>query len=237
MRSSSDQGNSLVRKTEQGARITPSALGPGGNMAQHEIRIDPSPPLGKEPSIGHNRWHPDIPPAVSCTPGDGVEIEARDTFDLQTRRRRSRRGLGLQGGRDPRGTAGGDGVHSAGSALGFCGTTFRIHTSCSGTSQTARSHPAGTSPRRRPRRFFATTGISVNRDGNDLLGEREGGGAQCAPQRDRPPRRRVRVHAGNRCTRSAAWRSNSRSATSSTSRPHRVGAVAPRGRRPLEAEG
>ena len=52
-------------------------------MAKHEIRIDRSLPLGKEPTTGHNRWHPDIEPIVVCQPGDEVEMETRDAFDLQ----------------------------------------------------------------------------------------------------------------------------------------------------------
>ena len=36
-----------------------------------EIRIDRSKTLVEEPDTGHNRWHPDIPPAIRCDPGDG----------------------------------------------------------------------------------------------------------------------------------------------------------------------
>jgi formamidase len=50
-------------------------------MATHEIRIDRRLPLASEPHTGHNRWHPDIPPAVRCEPGDEVVLETRDTFD------------------------------------------------------------------------------------------------------------------------------------------------------------
>jgi formamidase len=50
-------------------------------MATHEIRIDRSLPLAAEPHTGHNRWHPDIPPALRCEPGDEVVLETRDTFD------------------------------------------------------------------------------------------------------------------------------------------------------------
>jgi formamidase len=52
-------------------------------MAVHEIRIDPAKPLADEPGTGHNRWHPDIPPAVRCEPGDEVVMETRDAFDGQ----------------------------------------------------------------------------------------------------------------------------------------------------------
>ena len=50
-------------------------------MATHEIRIDRRLPLAAEPHTGHNRWHPDIPPALRCEPGDEVVLETRDTFD------------------------------------------------------------------------------------------------------------------------------------------------------------
>jgi formamidase len=55
-------------------------------MATHEIRIDPSRPLGAEPDTGHNRWHPDIPPVVRCKPGDEVVLETRDALDGQLTR-------------------------------------------------------------------------------------------------------------------------------------------------------
>ena len=98
-----------------------------GLMATHEIRIDRSLPLAAEPHTGHNRWHPDIPPALRCEPGDEVVLETRDTFDGAFDRRlrlakdgrggrlrpgpsahragaRGRGGAGRPpGGRDPRG--------------------------------------------------------------------------------------------------------------------------------------
>lgn len=52
-------------------------------MASHEIRIDRSKTLLEEPSTGHNRWHPDIPPVVRAEPGDEVVLETRDAFDGQ----------------------------------------------------------------------------------------------------------------------------------------------------------
>ena len=52
-------------------------------MATHEVRIDFSRPLSAEPATGHNRWHPDIPPAARCEPGDEVVLETRDALDGQ----------------------------------------------------------------------------------------------------------------------------------------------------------
>ncbi|HEY4410648.1 MAG TPA: acetamidase/formamidase family protein [Acidimicrobiia bacterium] len=50
-------------------------------MAKHEIRIDRALPLAAESHTGHNRWHPDIPPALRCEQGDEVVLDTRDTFD------------------------------------------------------------------------------------------------------------------------------------------------------------
>jgi formamidase len=52
-------------------------------MAVHEVRVDRSKTLVEEPTTGHNRWHPDIPPIVRCEPGDEVVLETRDAFDGQ----------------------------------------------------------------------------------------------------------------------------------------------------------
>lgn len=40
-------------------------------------------PLREQPDSGHNRWHPDIPPAVRVEPGQVVGLETRDAFDGQ----------------------------------------------------------------------------------------------------------------------------------------------------------
>jgi formamidase len=48
-----------------------------------EIRIDRTKTLLEEPTTGHNRWHPDIPPVFHCDPGDEVILETRDAFDGQ----------------------------------------------------------------------------------------------------------------------------------------------------------
>ena len=31
--------------------------------------------------VGHNRWHPDIPPAVTVKPGDSFRAHCREWFD------------------------------------------------------------------------------------------------------------------------------------------------------------
>lgn len=53
-------------------------------MPDHEIRIDPTRPLAQQSDIGHNRWHPDIPPVLSCRPGEEVLLETLDALDGQT---------------------------------------------------------------------------------------------------------------------------------------------------------
>jgi formamidase len=47
------------------------------------IRIDPGLALAAEPGTGHNRWHPDIPPAIAVQAGDEVVLETRDALDGQ----------------------------------------------------------------------------------------------------------------------------------------------------------
>jgi formamidase len=47
-------------------------------MATYELRVDPSVPVREQPDRCHNRWHPDIPPALSCRPGDEVVLTTRD---------------------------------------------------------------------------------------------------------------------------------------------------------------
>ena len=52
-------------------------------MATHEVRVDHARSLAEQPETGHNRWHPDIPPVVTCDPGDEVVFQTRDAFDGQ----------------------------------------------------------------------------------------------------------------------------------------------------------
>jgi formamidase len=52
-------------------------------MTRHELLVDATRPLAAEPETGHNRWHPDITPAIRVSPGDEVFLETRDAFDGQ----------------------------------------------------------------------------------------------------------------------------------------------------------
>lgn len=52
-------------------------------MAHDHIHIDPALPLVRQADKGHNRWHPDIEPAVRIASGSSVEMETLDGLDGQ----------------------------------------------------------------------------------------------------------------------------------------------------------
>ena len=47
------------------------------------IELDYSRQCADESDKGHNRWHPDIPPAVAADPGEEVVMQTRNAFDMQ----------------------------------------------------------------------------------------------------------------------------------------------------------
>jgi formamidase len=47
------------------------------------IHIDRSKPLAAEPHCGHNRYHPEIPPAIEIGEGEEIGLETRDALDGQ----------------------------------------------------------------------------------------------------------------------------------------------------------
>ncbi len=49
----------------------------------HAIHIDRAKPLAAEPHLGHNRFHPDIPPVVEIGEGEEIALETRDALDGQ----------------------------------------------------------------------------------------------------------------------------------------------------------
>jgi formamidase len=51
----------------------------------HAIRIDRGKPLSDEPHVGHNRYHPDIPPIAEVGEGEEIALETRDALDGQIR--------------------------------------------------------------------------------------------------------------------------------------------------------
>jgi len=50
---------------------------------KHAIRIDRGKRLAAEPQSGHNRYHPDIAPALEVAEGEEVVLETRDALDGQ----------------------------------------------------------------------------------------------------------------------------------------------------------
>ena len=52
-------------------------------MAHDHIHIDPALPLVRQADKGHNRWHPDLAPAVRIASGSSVEMETLDGLDGQ----------------------------------------------------------------------------------------------------------------------------------------------------------
>jgi len=54
-------------------------------MAHNHIHIDPALPLVRQADKGHNRWHPDLAPAVRIASGSSVEMETLDGLDGQMR--------------------------------------------------------------------------------------------------------------------------------------------------------
>jgi formamidase len=49
----------------------------------HRIHVDRSKKLSAEPHTGHNRYHPDIEPALEVAEGEEVVLETRDALDGQ----------------------------------------------------------------------------------------------------------------------------------------------------------
>ena len=43
--------------------------------------LDSSKKFGDQEKIGHNRWHPDIPPVATVKPGDSFRVDCREWFD------------------------------------------------------------------------------------------------------------------------------------------------------------
>jgi len=52
-------------------------------MTNFHLSVDHRQSILKAPHASHNRWHPDIEPALRVAAGDRVEIETRDSFDGQ----------------------------------------------------------------------------------------------------------------------------------------------------------
>src|SRR5579872_707060 len=54
-----------------------------GEEIMHAIRVDRTLPLAAEPHLGHNRYHPDIPPVAEVGEGEEIALDTRDALDGQ----------------------------------------------------------------------------------------------------------------------------------------------------------
>src|SRR5437868_3609244 len=47
------------------------------------FKIDPAKRMEEQPVVGHNRWHPDVPPVCDVQPGDTFFVECQEWTNLQ----------------------------------------------------------------------------------------------------------------------------------------------------------
>lgn len=59
---------------------------PSSHKVSLSIAVDWSKPLREQPHIGHNRWHPDIRPIATISPGELVSIGTLDSTDAQVQK-------------------------------------------------------------------------------------------------------------------------------------------------------
>ena len=50
-------------------------------MPQNLFPLDSSKPFTEQEKLGHNRWHPEIPPVITVRPGDSFRVDCREWFD------------------------------------------------------------------------------------------------------------------------------------------------------------
>ena len=50
-------------------------------MPELVFPLDSAQPFTEQKYLGHNRWHPDIPPVVTLRPGDSFRVHCREWFD------------------------------------------------------------------------------------------------------------------------------------------------------------
>ena len=50
-------------------------------MPKNLFPLDNTKKFTDQKHVGHNRWHPDIPPVVSVKPGDVFRADCREWFD------------------------------------------------------------------------------------------------------------------------------------------------------------
>src|SRR5690348_13330097 len=50
-------------------------------MPETIFALDSSKKFTDQEQVGHNRWHPDIPPVATVKPGDSFRVDCREWFD------------------------------------------------------------------------------------------------------------------------------------------------------------
>lgn len=50
-------------------------------MPQNLFPLDSTKPFTEQEKLGHNRWHPEIPPVITVRPGDSFRVDCREWFD------------------------------------------------------------------------------------------------------------------------------------------------------------
>ena len=50
-------------------------------MPEHVFKLDNSKRFTDQEKLGHNRWHPEIPPVATVKPGDSFRVDCREWFD------------------------------------------------------------------------------------------------------------------------------------------------------------
>src|SRR5690349_21791852 len=65
------------REAKERRRMTTADVG----STSRGISIDRSTHLNQQPRTGHNRWHPEIEPALEVEPGETIVLETRDALD------------------------------------------------------------------------------------------------------------------------------------------------------------
>src|SRR2546426_5819606 len=55
------------------------------DLGVQRVRCQVGVPLAQQPHIGHNRWHPGIPPLAEVNPGEEIILETPGYDDYQLR--------------------------------------------------------------------------------------------------------------------------------------------------------
>ncbi|HSO16844.1 MAG TPA: acetamidase/formamidase family protein, partial [Arthrobacter sp.] len=50
-------------------------------MPAKKFTLDSSKRFEDQEKIGHNRWHPEIPPVATVKPGESFRVDCREWFD------------------------------------------------------------------------------------------------------------------------------------------------------------